>query len=151
VLIAVIAVLVVAAGGWSAFWWVAAGRLKSEAEKWAQAAPAHGVEVKWNRLRVAGYPFAFRLELGEVAARGTSPGTVGELHAPLIVVGGVPWELHAADIAAPEGITATFGPNDSPTARLSAAKGVGAVAIDANAQRAAWLSLFDAKAAAGTQ
>jgi hypothetical protein len=145
------AVLVIGVGAYSIFWWIAAGRIKREAEAWALTAPQYGVEASWKTMRVAGYPFAFRLELGEVAARTAASGTPGELHAPLISASIALSDLHAADFNAPGGLEVGLGPAEAPIGKLSAAKASGAFAIGSDGQRTVWLSLFGVKATAGQE
>jgi hypothetical protein len=146
------AALVIGVGAYSAVWLIAAGRIKQKLANWADTtAPHHGIDASWKTMRVAGYPLAFRLELGEVAVQASRLGIAGEFHAPLVSASVALWDLRAADLAAPEGFEATLGPTDAPIGHLSAAKASGAVAADSDGQRTVWLSLFGAKAATSGQ
>lgn len=145
------AVLVIGVGAYSVYWWIAAGRIKAEAANWAQAAPQYNVDASWKKMRVAGYPFAFRLELRDVAVRTNGTGPAGGFHAPLLTTSVASWNFHAADFAAPRGLEAVLGPADAPLAKLSAARANGAFAINGDGQSTVWLSLFGAKGTAGDE
>lgn len=143
--------VVIGFGAYSAFWWFAAGKIKEEAAKWAAKAHEHEANVSWKALRVAGYPFAFHVELTDLALRRETPGRASEFRAPIFSVSVVPWNLRAADFAAPQGFTATLGPDSAPLAKLSADKLSGAAAVGRDGQRTVWLSLFGAKGTAGDE
>jgi hypothetical protein len=143
--------VVIGFGAYSAFWWFAAGKIKEEAAKWAEKAHEHEADVSWKALRVAGYPFAFHVELTDLALRREAPGRVGEFHAPIFSVSVVPWNLRGADFAASQGFTATLGPDSAPLAKLSADRLSGAAAVGRDGQRTVWLSLFGAKGTAGEE
>jgi hypothetical protein len=145
------AVLVIGVGAYSAYWWIAAGRIKAEAVSWAQTAPQYKVEASWKKMRVAGYPFAFRLELRDVAMRANGTEPAGGFRAPLLTTSVASWNFRAADFAAPQGLEAVLGPADAPLATLSAAKAGGAFAINSDGQSTVWLSLFGAKGTAGEE
>jgi Uncharacterized protein conserved in bacteria (DUF2125) len=143
--------VVIGFGTYSAFWWFAAGKIKEEAATWAAKAHEQEADVSWKALRVAGYPFAFHVELTDLALRRDAPGKASEFRAPIFSVSVVPWNLRAADFAAPQGFTATLGPDSAPLAKLSADKLSGAAAAGRDGQRTVWLSLLGAKGTAGDE
>ena len=142
------AVLVIGVGAYSAFWWVAAGKIKTAASAWRESAHEQKIDASWQKLRVTGYPFSFRLELSDVALKngGTNPPT--ELHAPLLWASVRPWNFHKAGFAAPDGLSVALGDDAAPLATLSAEHGSGAVALGDDGGTTIWLSLYQAKTTA---
>lgn len=80
-----LATLLLAALGWSAVWWLAAGRYKRDAEAWIAARRAAGLTVAYDGLAVRGFPLRWRLVV-------TRPG-VADPSAPL------PWRWRGPDVA----------------------------------------------------
>src|SRR5437762_13506452 len=66
-LLFVTALLLILAGGYTAFWFITAGKIEQGVGEWAEAARAQKIAASWRTLRVAGFPFAFRLELSDAA------------------------------------------------------------------------------------
>ena len=56
----VIAVLVVLLGGYSAFWFVVAGKIENGIGEWAESMRPHNVDLSWRTIRVGGFPLTFR-------------------------------------------------------------------------------------------
>src|SRR5579863_941618 len=105
------AVLLLAlAGAYTAYWFVAAGRVKEGAGQWAGSLRAQNLDLSWNALRVGGFPLAFRVELSEVRLRPNSPGGTAapgaELHLPVLSGSARPWNFRAWRLAAPDGLSA---------------------------------------------
>lgn len=146
ILRSLVVVLVIAVGVYSAFWWIAAGRIETAARDWQDAARAQRLEVAWQGMRVTGYPLAFRLDLSGVTLqdRATPPG--GALQASAVSATLRPWNFRNATFDAPDGIAAAIGPSTAPFARLAAARADGAVALADDGATTIWLSLDDAKA-----
>lgn len=46
---------------WSAWWYIAAGRLNASVDKWIAGLPARGAEFTYAERRFGGYPFRFEL------------------------------------------------------------------------------------------
>jgi len=143
------AVLVIGIGAYTAYWWVAAGKIEEAATAWRDTAQAQKIDASWQRMRVAGYPFSFRLELGDVALKDNATNPPFELHAPLLSASIWPWNFHKGWLAAPDGVNAALGPDTMPFAKLSAEHGSGALAIADNGGVTVWLSLYQAKADTG--
>ncbi|HVH81385.1 MAG TPA: DUF2125 domain-containing protein [Stellaceae bacterium] len=142
-------VLVIAAGAYSAFWWIAAGKIEDAVTAGRESAQAQKIDASWKAMHVSGYPLSFRLELGDVVVKdgATTPPT--ELHAPMLTASVRPWDLHAATFAAPDGIEVAAGSEAAPVARVSAERGGGAVLRGDAGRLTVWLSLYQAKATAG--
>ena len=142
------AVILIGFAAYAGFWWFAAGRIKEAVAGLPEMARAQGVDAAWQSVRVGGFPLAFRIELAGVTIRGSGTTPGAELRTPSLRASARPWALRAWQLAAPDGISATFGPGDAPLAKLSAASATGAVAVAANGGAAIWLTLDEAKAAA---
>lgn len=137
-----VAILVVAGfGAYSIFWWIAAGRLAEGVAAWAQAAQGRKLAVSWQELRVAGYPFWFRVELSNAQFRDGALGPAAEVTAPRVWGSARPWNFRDWRLAAPDGVQAGFGPPDSRLASLAAHAAGGAVALAGDGGAAIWLTL----------
>lgn len=53
--------LLVAAAGWSAWWYIAAGRIERAVDRWIADQRAAGVEIGYESREFGGYPFRFEL------------------------------------------------------------------------------------------
>jgi len=148
-LVAIVLVLVIAAGAYTAFWWVAAGKIEEEANKWVQIGAEQQIEVSWTKLRVTGFPLGFHAEAHDVLFRRMGAPPAVELLVPYLSASIRPWNLHALTLAAPAGLSAALGPPDVPFARLAAEHGSGAVAFDGDGRITIWVSLNEAKGGAG--
>jgi len=141
--------LLVLAGAYSAYWFVAAGRIEAGLGEWAQSLRAQNLDLSWRAIRVGGFPLAFRVELDDARLRdgGTGPG--GQISIPVLSGSASPWNLHVWQLAAPGGVGAVAGPGERPVARLSARAASGSVAVSGEAGTALWLGLSDATADIG--
>jgi hypothetical protein len=138
-------VLVVAFGAYTAFWWIAAGKIADAATAWRDSVRAQKIDASWETMRVAGYPFSFRLELAGAALKNEASLPAAELQAPALDASIRPWNFHAVWLDAPDGLSTALGPAGIPFARISAEHGSGAAAIGDNGRITIWLSLRDAK------
>jgi hypothetical protein len=143
------AVLVVGVGVYTVFWWIAAGKIADAATAWRDSVRAQKLDASWQTMRVRGYPFAFRLELGDAALKNTASLPAAELHAPTLIASIRPWDFRAVWFDAPDGLSAALGPAGLPLATVSAEHGSGAAAIGDDGRTTVWLSLYQAKAEAG--
>jgi hypothetical protein len=132
-------ILVLGVGGYSAFWWIAAGRIEDGAAQWAAAMRAQGVAASWQTLSVGGYPFAFRIEVTGARLAGTTPNLAGELTAPRLTATVGATNLHAATLTAPEGLSLSGG----GIANLKGKDAVGTVAAGAQGGATIWLRLTE--------
>jgi len=142
--------LVVVSGGYTAYWMIAAGRLKDGVVAWAEAMRGQGLDASWKAARVAGYPFAFRLDLSELRLRGEASAGEFDLGAPTISGTTGPFNFRDWSVAAPQGIEANLAQHRVPFAHIEAAAASGAVSVppetSASGGTRIWLSLDDATA-----
>lgn len=72
-LVVVLVVLLVAAGGYTAYWFVTVRSLEAGLNKWAEQRRAQGYDLVWRNAHTGGFPFAFRIGLTDASiARGNS-------------------------------------------------------------------------------
>src|SRR5580658_3376131 len=88
------AVLVIGIGAYTAFWWIAAGKIADAATAWRDTVRAEKIDASWQGLRIAGYPFSFRIELSSVTVRSGATDPPIELTAPTVWASVRPWSLH---------------------------------------------------------
>jgi hypothetical protein len=136
-------VLVALFGAYSAYWFVAAGRIEAAVGEWAQSLHPQNLDLSWRAIRVGGFPFAFRIELDEARLHDGSNSPGGEVHVPLLSGSARPWNFLVWRLAAPDGLSATAGPADRPVARLSARAALGSVAVSGEGGAALWLGLSE--------
>ena len=145
-LVVVAAVLLVAAGGYTGFWLVAAGRIEDEVARAAAGLPAQNVTATWQAMRVAGFPLALRVELEAVQVRAAAPAA--ELRAPVLTASARPWNFRDWQIEAPGGVEATAGAIPAGLGKLAARAATGAVAVPPEGGAAVWLTLREPSAGA---
>jgi hypothetical protein len=143
------AVILIGCGIYAGLWWYAAGRIKEAvATQLPDRARGAGVDAAWQSVRVAGFPFAFRIELAGVTLHRAGKGPEATIEAAALSASTHPWDFRVWELAAPGGIAATFGPAGPGLARLSAAAASGAVAVAGDGAVTVWLTLNQAKGAA---
>jgi hypothetical protein len=102
--IGAIVLLAVAAGAYTAYWFLTANRLMSGLDKWAADRRAQGYALAWDKENVGGFPFAFRISLADASvARGNSY----RVAVREIAGAASPWDLTRWHIVAPHGGTGT--------------------------------------------
>jgi hypothetical protein len=138
--------LVLGVGAYSAFWWIAAGRIEAEATAWRETVRQEGIDVSWRSIRVSGFPLSFRLELTDAAVKDSGARAPLDFRAPLLTARIRPWDFRAAWFAAPQGLTGSLGLE--PWAKLDAETGSGAVALTDD-KMTAWISLYRIKTGGG--
>jgi hypothetical protein len=147
--LAAIVLLVTAAGGYTAFWFAAAGRLQSGIDRLAAALRTHQIDLTWRTIDTAGFPFAFRLDLTGVEFRDRAPVAASVIRVPRLSAGASPWNLAVWRLAAPEGIAARAGNDQSPTTALSAPTATADILLGTAGGLTARLDLDDPQAYAG--
>ncbi len=140
-LAAAVLLLVIVLGGYTAFWFYAAGRIENGLGEWALSLRAQNLDLAWKTVRVGGFPFEFAVELNEARLRDLAVPVRGEVAAPLLRAAARPWNFRAWQLAAPGGLSASAGPADAPGARLTAPAATGSVAIAGDGGAAIWLGL----------
>jgi hypothetical protein len=145
------ALLVIGFGVYSVYWWIAAGKIKEAATVWQTSARAQKIDASWQTIRVAGFPFAFRLELGDVVLKDGASNPPSELDAPTLTASLRPWNFRVFWLDAPDGLSTTLGSAAAPLAKVAAQQGTGAIAVADDGGASIWLSLYQAKVSAMTE
>jgi hypothetical protein len=139
------ALLFALAGAYTAYWFIAAGRLEEGVGQWAGSLRAQNLDLSWHALRVGGFPLAFRVELSEARLRPDRPGgaaaPAAELHLPLLAGSTRPWNFRVWRLAAPDGLSATAGPPEGAAAKLTAEAASGSLAVGPEGGAMLWLDL----------
>ena len=145
------AVLVVVLGGYSAFWFIVAGQIENGIGEWAESLRPHNVDLSWRTIRVGGFPLAFHAEAQDVLLRDPALAEPAEVRVPRLSAAAHPWNLRQWRLAAPEGLTASLGPPEKPTAKLSAREATGMAAPGADGGARVQIGLDDAAVDAGVR
>lgn len=140
-------VLVIGVGVYSAYWWIAAGKIKEQAAAWRQAESAEKVDVTWQKMRVAGYPLSFRLEASNFSLKDGASNPAIELTAPTLWASLKPWNFRNFWFSAPDGLSVALG-SAAPLAKLEAQHGSGAVSLGDDGAANVWLSVYQPKGTA---
>jgi hypothetical protein len=134
-------VLLILAGGYTAFWFVAAGKIEQSVGEWTEQARAQKINASWKGLRIGGFPFSFRLELSDAALRDEAINPPTEIRMPLLSASAHPWSFGVWHLAAPRGLSAIAAPEGKPAATVSARAAEGAVSAVPEGGATIWLSL----------
>ena len=146
-----VAVLVVVLGGYSAFWFIVAGQIENGIGEWAESLRPHNVDLSWRTIGVGGFPLAFRAEAQDVLLRDPALTEPAEVRVPRLAATAHPWNLRQWRLAAPEGLTASFGPPAKPSVKLSAREASGMVAPAAASGVKVQIGLDDAAVDSGVR
>ena len=152
-----VAVVLLAAvfGAYTAFWFIAAGRIEDGLALWAQSLRAQNLDLSWNAIRVGGFPLAFRIELSEALLRPNRPDAAAaqpaELRMTRLSGSARPWDFLVWHLAAPEGLSAMTGPPERPVAKLTATAASGSLAVGAESGATLWLRLSEPNADVGVR
>jgi hypothetical protein len=141
-------VLVIGIGAYSAYWWIAAGKIKEAAAAWQEAQRAQKIDATWQKLRVAGYPLSFRLEASNFSLKDGASNPPVELAAPSLSASLRPWNFRNFSLYAPDGLNVALGGAAAPLAKLDAQHGSAAIALADDGGAAIWLSVYQTKATA---
>jgi hypothetical protein len=126
----ILAALLLIGGGYTAFWFLVAQRIEAGIVDWAQSQRADKIDVSWQRVRVSGYPVAFRVDLDSAALRDRAITPSPELHVPVLSGTARPWNFADWRLAAPDGFTADLAAAGRGTpAKLIAQSADGVVSI----------------------
>jgi hypothetical protein len=91
----------VALAAWSAYWFIARGRLLSAMDQAVAAQEVHGRKIEWSARRVEGFPYRFKVVLDEVRI-GSPSGWA--LRAPRLEAQANAYRLTRWVAAAPQGV-----------------------------------------------
>lgn len=133
--------LIVAAGGYTAFWFIVAGKLKQGFAQWAQSEKAQQLDVSWQGLQIGGFPFAFAIKLSDTVLRGQGVNPPTEIRLPRLTGSARPWNFRVWHLSAPQGLTTVAGPEGKPVATLTGRAATGAVSVMADGGSRVWLSV----------
>src|SRR6266853_2836110 len=138
----ILAALLVAGGGYTAFWFLVARRIEAGIVDWALSQRADKIDLSWQKMRVSGYPVAFRVDLGSVALRDSAITPSPEIHVPVLSGTARPWNFADWRLAAPDGFTADLAAAGRGTpAKLIAQSADGVVSIGPEGGWTLWLTL----------
>ncbi len=142
--LAALALLLVLLGGYTAYWLIAAARIKDGVAAWAQSARDRKLDASWQNIRVAGFPLDFRVELQNAVLRDDAYSPAPELRVPALSGSARPWDFADWRLAARDGLSADLaGAGGRPPLKLAAHTADGAVALDRQGGAVVWLSLED--------
>ena len=139
-LLIVIALLLLA-GGYTAFWFIVAGKIERGLGEWAEAARAQKFDASWRGLRFSGFPFAFTIDMNDAVLRDEATDPVTEIRMPLLSARAHPWDFRVWHLSAPQGLSAVGGPESKTAVKLSARSARGAVSAAPEGGATIWLSL----------
>lgn len=142
-LLALVGLLVLVAA-YAAYWRVVAGRIREGIIAWQQTETARKVDVSWRELRVAGFPFAFRIEIDDAAFRDHSRSPAPGLRLAHLTGAARPWDFSDWRLAAPAGLAADLAPSGAqPMLQLAARSAEGTVSIGPSGGSWMWVALQD--------
>jgi len=148
--LAVVAVLLVLLGAYTAYWLIVARRITDGIAAWAQSERAEKIDASWQRIGVAGYPFACRVELDNAVLRDGRLIPSPELRVPAVSATARPWDFASWRLSAPAGLSAVLaGGGDRPLLKLAASAAAGVLTVNPEAGANLWLNLQDVSADAG--
>jgi hypothetical protein len=148
----VFAALLAVGSGYTAFWFLVARRIETDILDWARSQRADRIDASWQKIRVSGYPVAFRVDLESAALRDGAVTPSPEFHISVLSGTARPWDLADWQIAAPEGFTAELATagRRSP-AKLIARTADGLASIESDDGWKLWLDLKDVIVEASAQ
>lgn len=139
-------VLLLLLGAYTAFWFVAAGRIEDGIVAQADSLRRQNLELAWSAIRVSGFPLAFDVGLSEARLRAAATTPQTELRAPVLSVSARPWNFREWRLSAPDGLGAAIGPAGEPLMKVAAESAAGSVSAPGTGDIAVWLRLVQAKA-----
>ena len=148
IIVAAVLLLLVLAG-YTAAWFIIAGRVEAGAAEGAEMLRAQNLDLTWQGLRVAGFPFSFRVELSQARLRATNVNPPVELRAPTVSAGTRPWAFRVWQLAAPEGLTVAPAAGATPAASLDAQAMTGSLYAPSDGSAQLWFGLTQPVAAFG--
>jgi hypothetical protein len=146
----VVALLLVLLGAYTAYWLVVARRITDGVAAWAQTERAEMVDASWEKIGVAGFPFACRVELENAVLRDGRLTPPPELRISALSASARPWDFARWRLMAPAGLSAVLaGGSERPPLKLTAHAADGVLAADPEAGTSLWLNLENITAEAG--
>ena len=96
----VLLLLLVLFGVYTALWFFIADRMQDEIAQGAERERQNKLDISWEKLRVHGYPLAFRIEASGLRLRDLMPKRAAELRVPLVEARAAPWNFRSWAVAA---------------------------------------------------
>jgi hypothetical protein len=146
----VLAALLVLLGVYTGYWLIVARRIAEGVADWAQTERAEKIEASWQKIGVAGFPFACRVEIENAVLRDGRLTPSPELRIPAASASARPWDFASWRLLAPEGFSATLAAGgERPPLKLAAHAASGVLMVDPEAGAKLWLNAQDVRAEAG--
>jgi hypothetical protein len=147
---AAVVVLLVLSGVYTVYWWIVAGRIEDGVIAWQQSSQTRNIDASWQTLRVAGFPFRFRIELKDATLRDRALSPAPELRLPVLTGNARPWDFGVWRLDAPQGLAADLAAaGRRPPLKLAAQIAQGTVALGPEGTTLLWLNFRDVSAEAG--
>jgi len=144
-ILAVVAALLVIVGGYTAYWFYAAGQIRDGIAAWAISAKVEKIDASWQRIHVGGFPTAFRVELEIAVLRDNAVSPSPEVQIRSLSGIARPWDFANWRLAAPRGFVGTLaGSGDRAAVKLAAQGAHGLVSIAPEGGWQLWLRVDDA-------
>jgi hypothetical protein len=141
----ILGALLVIAGAYTGYWFIVAGQIEDRAAAWAQSARSDKVDVSWRRLRVAGFPGTFRVELETATLRYNALTPSPEFHIPVVFATARPWDFADWRLAARDGFGAEIaGSAERAPAKLLVKRADGVVSFAREGGWKLWLAAQNA-------
>ncbi|MGA8759057.1 MAG: DUF2125 domain-containing protein [Stellaceae bacterium] len=136
--LAAVIVLLVLVGAYTAYWRIVAGQIQDGLVSWQQAQKAHKIDATWQGLRIAGFPFEFRVAIEDATLRDGSWNPAPELRLARLAGTARPWNFHDWRLSAPDGFLADLASTGGrPELKLLVKSAIGTVAV--GSEGAAWI------------
>ncbi len=97
----------VIAAAYSVYWYYVASVIRDQMTPWVEARRAQGVDVKWDAVRIGGFPLTIRLSFDKFDAAAVKPLPY-EMSAADIAFWSAPWDLRHWHFSAPDGARVEF-------------------------------------------
>src|SRR5215471_20808344 len=150
--LAVVAVLLVLLGAYTAYWLIVASRISDGIATWAQSERAEKVDISWQKIGVTGFPLFWRVELDNAVLRDGRFTPSPELRIPVVSATARPWDFGRWELVASRGLSAMLaGGGERPPLQLAAHTAIGVLVADPQAGTKVWLSLQDISVEAGVK
>ena len=146
----VLLVLLVLAGGYAVYWRIVSGQIKQGLVAWQQSEKKDKVDASWQRLRVTGFPFAFRVEITNAIFRDHTWRPAPEVQLAHLSATARPWDFANWRLAAPNGFAAELAAAAGrPPLKLAAGAADGTVTLGGHGESWLWVNARDIGGDAG--
>lgn len=140
----VLLVLLVLAGSYAVYWQIVSRQIQQGLVAWQQSEKKDKVDASWQRLRVTGFPFAFRVEIDNAIFRNCTWSPAPEVRLAKLSGTARPWDFADWHLAAPHGFAAELAPAAGrPAVKLAAAAADGSVTLGEHGDSWIWLNARD--------